>query len=161
MLRSHASSLPTVIPSLSFGVQNWMAVRFITLKIDEGCWCSNSPPSHPIKRHFLQVSAHFGGWTLSNVTREVSSTSAQHHGSKTVYGACCSGFQLRARTMGLFWKYSLSFGLLQNIEMWHMANIYRPFCQGTFTELITRRIFMITTITIKKEFIWEINPWAQ
>lgn len=38
----------------------------------------------------------------------------------------------------------------QNTEMGRVANIYSPFSQGTFTVLITRRFFMITTITIKK-----------
>ena len=104
MFRSHPSSELTITPFSFAGQfsQNRMAVRFIALEIDEEAWCSNSPPFHSIKKHFLQISAHFGGWTLSNVTGEMSSTHAWDDGSETAHGACCSGFQLRARTMGLF-----------------------------------------------------------
>lgn len=79
------------------------------LEIDEGFGCSSSLLSHPMKDYCLQIFAHFGVWTSSSVMDEVSSTCAQDDGSETTYEACCPGFQLRTRTIGLFWKCFLGF----------------------------------------------------
>lgn len=47
-----------------------MVLTVIALEIDEGTGCSNSLLSYCIKKHFLQISAHFEGWTRSRVIGE-------------------------------------------------------------------------------------------
>lgn len=79
-----------------------MAFRFMELEIDEGSWYLSSLLSHAVKDYCLQIFAHFGGWISSGVMDEISSTCAQDDGRETAHEACCPGFQLRTRTIGLF-----------------------------------------------------------
>lgn len=108
--------------------------------------------SHPIKKTFLQISAHLGG---SAVWLGSSFYSCPGWWQQDSMWSLLFRRPAEGQNSGSFPKmFPELFGYCvsnENIEMWRMANICSPFCQGTFTELITRRIFMIIPITIKKK----------